>query len=84
MEELIEATKNNWKGYERLQAKVKNEVPKFGNDDDYVDEIAKRLMRDFEERVDEWNRKQERLLYCLGVGTFENLCSTGQRYRSYS
>lgn len=78
MQELIDATRNNWKGYERLQAKVKNEVPKFGNDDDYVDEIAKRLMRDFEERVDEWNRKQERLLYCLGVGTFENYAVLGR------
>ena len=33
----------DFKGYEREQNMLRYEGPKFGNDDDYVDEIAKRL-----------------------------------------
>jgi formate C-acetyltransferase len=36
MEELIRACAADWKGYERLQQQCLR-VPKFGNDDDYVD-----------------------------------------------
>jgi formate C-acetyltransferase len=39
MEELLEAMKANWVGYEKVrQLMVK--APKFGNDDDYADAIA--------------------------------------------
>lgn len=78
MEELVNAVKNDWTGYQRLQARVMNEIPKFGNDDDYVDDIAVRLLADFENYVEEWNRKQEIFLFCLGVGTFENYAVLGR------
>lgn len=42
LSELIDALDNNWEGYEALRAKVQA-VPKYGNDDDYVDSIAKKL-----------------------------------------
>lgn len=42
LSELIDALNNNWEGYEALRAKVQA-VPKYGNDDDYVDSIAKKL-----------------------------------------
>ncbi len=48
MGEMIEALKNNWKGYEHLQ-KLCLEAPKFGNDDDYADFIS----RDFARRISE-------------------------------
>ena len=46
MEELLNALKNNWKGYEMMREILRNpeKTPKFGNDDDYVDEIAKRVV----------------------------------------
>jgi len=78
MEELIQAVKDDWKGHERLCARVMNLVPKFGNDDDYVDAIAMTLMEDFEDMVDDWNRKQEKLLFCSGIGTFENYAVLGR------
>lgn len=41
MEELLEALKNNWVGYEELWQRAINQVPKFGNDDPYVDELMR-------------------------------------------
>ena len=41
LEELAEAIKNDFKGYERLQAYLRNKCPKFGNDVDEVDVVAK-------------------------------------------
>ncbi len=42
--ELIDALKNNWKGYEMLQARAKNRAPKYGRDDDDADAMALRVM----------------------------------------
>lgn len=44
MEELIDALKANWEGYEVLQAKALHKVPKYGRDDDIADEMGKRVM----------------------------------------
>lgn len=39
MEELIEAMEHNFEGYERIHHLVKDKTPKYGNDDDYADDI---------------------------------------------
>ncbi|MBU3916471.1 hypothetical protein KKA14_13130, partial [bacterium] len=39
MTDLIKAMESNWKGYEDIQQMMLN-APKFGNDDDYADNIA--------------------------------------------
>jgi formate C-acetyltransferase len=39
MQELLEAMFNNWAGHEDIR-RLMLKAPKFGNDDDYVDEIA--------------------------------------------
>ncbi len=39
---LVEALDANWQGYEELRQMMIN-APKFGNDDDFVDEIAARV-----------------------------------------
>jgi len=41
MEELIDALQTNWEGKEDLRQMCINNVPKWGNDDDYVDLIGK-------------------------------------------
>jgi pyruvate formate-lyase/glycerol dehydratase family glycyl radical enzyme len=50
LEEMIDALKKNWEGYEDLR-KACLEAPKFGNDDDYVDLISRELGRRFSEET---------------------------------
>ncbi|MCD4669178.1 MAG: hypothetical protein K8S14_01895 [Actinomycetia bacterium] len=44
MKELIKALKANWEGYEVLQARAKNRVPKYGRDNDEADGMGKFVM----------------------------------------
>ena len=45
-EELIAALKANFKGFEKLRARLRN-IPKYGVDNIEADEMAKRVMTDF-------------------------------------
>jgi formate C-acetyltransferase/4-hydroxyphenylacetate decarboxylase large subunit len=56
-EELNKAVKENWKGHESLRKKAL-EVPHWGNDEDYVDDIYLEL---FDEYCD-WVKKQNNYL----------------------
>jgi formate C-acetyltransferase len=45
MEEFLEALRQNFEGkYEILRQRILNKTPRYGEDDDYADEIAKRLV----------------------------------------
>lgn len=55
MEELITALKNNWEGYEKLQAIAKYKTPKYGRDDDVADELARKFMELWSEET--WKHK---------------------------
>lgn len=44
MSELIEALTKSFKGEERLRQMLLNRAIKYGNDDDYVDEIARKVV----------------------------------------
>jgi pyruvate formate-lyase/glycerol dehydratase family glycyl radical enzyme len=43
MSELLSAIEANYEGYEELRQLLRSKSPKFGNDDDYVDSIARDL-----------------------------------------
>lgn len=45
MKELVDILKANWKGHETFRQRCINKVPKFGNDDDYADDIAKKVFK---------------------------------------
>ena len=47
MAELLEAMKANFEGYERIHNLVRNKTPKFGNDDDYADNLMKKVFNYF-------------------------------------
>lgn len=47
--EIIHAIENNFEGHEPLWLKLKYDAPKMGNDDDFADCIAVKLLADFSE-----------------------------------
>ncbi|MGB9500120.1 MAG: pyruvate formate lyase family protein [Dissulfuribacterales bacterium] len=46
MDELITALEAEWEGYEEMRLDFVNNAPKWGNDDDYVDDIMVRCLRE--------------------------------------
>ena len=46
MDQLITALEANWDGYEEMRLDFVKNAPKWGNDDDYVDEIMVRCLRE--------------------------------------
>ena len=47
MAELCAAIKADFEGYERIYNLVSNKTPKYGNDDDYADDIMKRVFNSY-------------------------------------
>ncbi|MBP2033970.1 formate C-acetyltransferase [Clostridium algifaecis] len=78
LEDFKNAIINNWNGYEKLRLIVLNRVPKYGNDDDYADEILFKVLKSFESRIETWRSKQNKLLIPCGIGTFENYAALGR------
>ncbi|GAA0091339.1 MAG: trans-4-hydroxy-L-proline dehydratase [Paraclostridium dentum] len=51
MSELLEALKNNFNGYEAIYNMVVNKTPKYGNDDDYADDLMQDVFNSFYNEV---------------------------------
>jgi len=51
---LAGALSKNWEGYENLRQVMLNQAPKFGNDDDYADELARLAARIYCEEVEKY------------------------------
>ena len=51
MKEYIKILNSHYKKKEAFQLKLKNRLPKFGNDDDYVDSIARDIVHEFCDEV---------------------------------
>ncbi|MGF6989942.1 pyruvate formate-lyase/glycerol dehydratase family glycyl radical enzyme [Lachnospiraceae bacterium PM6-15] len=51
MEELVAAMKDNFEGHERILNLVRNKSPKYGNDDDYADDIMKSVFKMYHDTV---------------------------------
>lgn len=43
LEELVAAMKDNWEGHEAMRLTLWNKTPFFGNDDDYADDIMRKV-----------------------------------------
>ena len=50
-ETLLAAMAANFKGYEKERQMLLNAAPKFGNDDDYADEMAVRVLNDYWDEI---------------------------------
>lgn len=53
METMVAALKANWEGFEDLRAQAKD-CPKYGNDDDYVDDIAIEVANHFYKEIHQY------------------------------
>lgn len=51
MAELLDAMQANFAGYERIYNLVRNKTPKYGNDDDYADDLMKQIFNYFVDTV---------------------------------
>ena len=52
MEELLTALGKNYEGYENIRNILLNETPKYGNDNDYADEILKQIFEIYFSAID--------------------------------
>lgn len=52
--ELAEALRKNWEGFESMRQTMLNKAPKFGNDDDTADELARLAARVYCEEVEKY------------------------------
>ena len=52
MKRLLAALRSNFEGEEELRLRFLNKSPKFGNDDDYPDDIMKRVFETYFEAID--------------------------------
>jgi pyruvate formate-lyase/glycerol dehydratase family glycyl radical enzyme len=51
MKEMLKALQNNYKDQEILRQRLLNKTPKYGNDDDYADEIMKSIFEVYYEAI---------------------------------
>ena len=86
MEDLVNALKTDFAGQEPLRQMLINRAPKFGNDDEYADDLAARLMKDYELIVNERaaqpdvaEKAEPGFVVNVGCGTFESYANFGHR-----
>ena len=65
--ELIDAIKANWEGCDNLRQLCINRVPKYGNDDDFVDDWAAWVMDAYADSIDWINTQKDLLPYYGGM-----------------
>ncbi len=51
MKDLLKVLKNNFEGHEPLRQRFLNKTPKYGNDDDYADEIMRSIFEAYYDAV---------------------------------
>jgi formate C-acetyltransferase len=76
--DLLDAVRNNWQGREDLRQVVLTRVPSYGNDVDYVDEIAADIVYFYIETIKKHGaRAQSNIKYVAGIATFESYPELG-------
>ena len=71
--ELYDAYMSNWEGYEILRQKILNEVPHYGNDDPYVDDIMKWLTEVYYDSCKECYSSRARHYKCGMYGAAQHV-----------
>lgn len=79
MEQIIDATSANFEGKEEMRRKLMSWAPKFGNDEDDVDELMVRILSDLSAFIKELQKEDARMLLTILLGTFEHYAQFGAR-----
>jgi len=79
MRELLQALETDFEGREAMRQQLINRVPKFGNDDDYVDSIATKLLGDIADYVKKRESEDDTILFPMAIGTFERYAFYGMQ-----
>ncbi len=73
LEEMAELCRTNFEGKEDVRLMLVNKVPKYGNDDPYVDELQKHvadfLVEDIEQHCDIYGNKCQSSMYYIAANT---------------
>ena len=79
--QLVEILKSDWAGEEgeSLRLQCVSQVPKFGNDDPYVDSIAQEMVDYFLERAEFHGKKYPGFLFSPCIGTYSWIISIGKK-----
>jgi len=77
--ELLDAVRDNWRDRESLRQLVMTRAPAYGNDIDYVDDIAREIVEHFVESVRKYSAlvKNKKLKFPPGLATFEMYVALG-------
>lgn len=67
--EFMQILRDNWENAEELRKKIQNNYVYFGNDNDEVDLIAAKILNDFSDMCEEYDRKTP-FRFVSGVSTF--------------
>ena len=51
MDELIEAMEHNFEGYDYIYSLITEKTPKYGNDDDYADDVMKQIFELYHDTI---------------------------------
>ena len=76
--ELLDALEKNWEGKESLRQLVRTRAPAYGNDEDYVDDIAREIVEIYVESMNKYKvvTGMDNIL-ALGIATFEGYAAMG-------
>jgi len=77
MKELIDLLDRDFEGAEDVRQLLLTKAPKYGNDDDYVDNIVKELIEFYSQKLKE--DANPRVKFSAGVGTFERYIMFGKK-----
>jgi len=76
--ELLDAVRDNWEGKESLRQMVMSRAPAYGNDIDYVDDIAREIVEFYVDATKKYGaNSKNNITFNPSVGTFEHYVAMG-------
>jgi formate C-acetyltransferase len=76
--DLLDAVRHNWEGREAMRQRVMTRVASYGNDVDYVDEIAVEMVSFYVDSMKKHSaQSRSNIHYVPGIATYENYPELG-------